>query len=418
MATSSISQNLSQMDKVELLKRAEDFIFSTGLNDGASKLCRSNMKYGLAQFQLIQEKYGFKPKATFISSPDETISRNNFRWNSGLGYGGRLNWGNGNDRLVFLNVKPNCCGILYGGLYELPDPYDLIKKIDEIKSTELYITMGKTKILIDWDYDISNHFINCFKTKNLTDIDFPPYTFFIHGSAPEFRDDKYGIGLYIDHSKTLRECAIEEETIFGKQYILIDSNADDYLDFNEKSLRFSNLKRELIANHLFGNDFQIICNQPHQFLKDYNNMYLGSNCTDINCKLITSNIFPTALRADMACYLFIGRKNLSEITLKNNNFMERAERLEMLDLLRNVNILAHGGGYSLPDISNVRKVLEYKDQRYFVCDLVKNKNKLKIVKNVKELQFEYRGRDVILKILQLDLGDVIARLNPVFSLKL
>ncbi|MFX1497691.1 MAG: hypothetical protein ACFFBH_09210 [Promethearchaeota archaeon] len=414
MASSSISKNLSQLHKADLLSRAEKYIFSTGLNDGASKLCRANMKYGLAQFHLIQEKYGFEPKATFISSPDETVSRNTFRWNSGLGYGGRLNWGTGNDKLIFLNIKPNCCGILCGGLYELPDPYDLIKKIDEIKSEELYYK----DILINWDYGISNHFINCFETKNLSDIDFPPYTFFVHGSAPEFRDDQYGIGLYIDQSKMLKERACEENTVFGKQYILMDSDAIDYLDFNEKALNFSNRKRRFIADHLFGSDYQVICNQPHQFLKDFNNMYLGSNCTDINCKFITSNVFPTALRADIACYLFMGRKNLSEVTLKTNNFIKRASKLGLLELLRNVNILAHGGGYNLPDIQNVKKILEYNDQRYFVCELVKDNKKLKIIKNVKELQFEYRGRDVILKMLQLDLGEIIARLNPVFSLKL
>ena len=66
----------------------------------------------------------------------------------------------------------------------------------------------------------------------------------------------------------------------------------------------------------------------------------------------------------------------------------------------------------------VLRVLEYKDQRYFVCELIKDTNKLKIVRHMKELQFEYRGRDVILKILQLELGEIIARLNPVFSLKL
>lgn len=414
MTTFSISQDLSQLNKAELLERSEEFIFSTGLNDGASKLCRANMKYGLAQFHLIQQKYGLEPKATFISSPDETISRNNFRWNSGLGYGGRLNWGSGNEKLVFLNVKPNCCGILCGGLNELPDPYDLIKNIDEIKSTELY----HKDILIDWDYGVSNHFINCFETKNLSDINLPPYTFFIHGSAPEFRDDKHGIGLYVDKSKTLKEHALEESTIFGKQYILLDSDADEYLKFNEQALKFSNLKREIIANHLFNSNYQVICNQPHQFLKDYNNMYIGSNCTDINCNHINSNVFPTALRADMACYLFTGKKNFSEVTLKNNNFLKRAEKLNLLELLRNSHILAHGGGYSLPDINRVLKVLEYKDQRYFVCELIKDTNKLKIVRHVKELQFDYRGRDVILKILQLELGEIIARLNPVFSLKL
>ncbi len=414
MGSMSISNKISELSKLDLLRRAKEHIFSTGLNDGASKLCKANMKYGLAQFQIIQEKHGFEPKATFISSPDETISRNNFRWNSGLGYGGRLNWGNGSDKIIFLNVKPNCCGILVGGLEEIPDPYDLIKTIDKVKSIKLY----DNDVLINWDYGVSNHFINCFETKILSDIDFPPYMFMIHGSAPEFRDDKYGIGLYIDVSKTLKECAIEEQTKLGRQYILLDSDAKEYLDFNKKAINFSNKKREIIANELFGTDYEIICNSSHQFLKDYNNMYLGSNCTDADCDLVPTNIFPTALRADVACYLFKGKKSFSEITLKNNNFLERAENLELLDLLKNADILPHGGGYMLPDVSRVQKVLEYKDQRYFACELVKDNNKLKIVRNVKELQFEYRGRDVILKTLQLDLGEIIARLNPVFSLKL
>ena len=107
MGSINASIEVSSLDKKKLLTRAKQFIFSTGLNDGTSKLCKANMKYGLAQFHIIQEKYGLEPNATFISSPDETISRNAYRWNSGLGYGGRITWGKGNDKLVFLNTKPN-----------------------------------------------------------------------------------------------------------------------------------------------------------------------------------------------------------------------------------------------------------------------------------------------------------------------
>ncbi|MFW9875128.1 MAG: hypothetical protein ACFFG0_18640 [Candidatus Thorarchaeota archaeon] len=414
MDSSILSHNISDLSKVELLDRANQFIFSTGLNDGTSRLCKANMKYGLAQFHLIQEKYGFEPKAVFISSPDETISRNKFRWSSGLGYGGRLNWGEGEDKLIFLNIKPNCCGILVGGLEELPDPYNLIKKIDKIKSQALY----HDGILINWDYGISNHFINCFETKNLSDVDLPPYMFLIHGSAPEFRDDKYGIGLYIDKSNTLKERSKEECTKLGKQYILLDSDAKEYLNFNKKALEFSNIKREIIADHLFDYGYKTICNQSHQFLKDYNNMYLGSNCTDLKCKLIKSDIFPTTLRADMSAYLFRGKRNLSERTLKNQNLLARTQDLELLELLTNACILPHGGGYEFTDIDDVLDILEYKDQRYFVTSLIKNTNRLKIIRNVNELQFAYRGRDVVLKSIQLDLGEIIARLNPLFSLKL
>ncbi len=414
MGSSILNQNISGLSKSDLLDRASQFIFSNGLNDGASKLCKANMKYGLSQFHLIQVKYGFEPKASFISSPDETISRNKFRWNSGLGYGGRLNWGSGDEKLIFLNMKPNCCGILVGGLEELPDPYNLIKNIDKTKSRELY----HNDILLNWDYGLSNHFINCFETKNLSDINIPPYIFFIHGSAPELRDDKYGLGLYIDNSTTLKELAIEETSKFGKQYILLDSDAKEYLNFNKKAIEFSNLKREIIANNLFDCGYDIICNQPHQFLKDYNNIYLGSNCTDVNCEIIKSDIFPTTLRADIAAYLFKGKKNLSETTLRNQNFFERAEALELLDLLTNACILPHGGGYSFTDIKDVIDILEYKDQRYFVTSLKTNISRLKIIKNVSELQFEYRGREIVLKTIQLDLGSIVARLNPLFSLKL
>jgi hypothetical protein len=372
------------------------------------------MKYGLAMFHLIQEKYGFEPKATFISSPDETISRNKFRWNSGLGYGGRLNWGNGNNKLIFLNTKPNCCGILVGGLEELPDPYNLIKKIDRIKSQELY----NDGVLINWDFGISNHFINCFELKNLSDIDLPPYIFLIHGSAPEFRDEKYGIGLYIDKSSTLKDVAIEEKSKLGVQYIVLDSDAKEYLKFNRKAIKFSNAKREIIAKNLFDFGYKIICNQPHQFLKDYNNMYLGSNCTDINSDLIKSNIFPTTLRADIAAYLFKGKNNLSETTLRNQNLLGRAIALELLPLLKTACILPHGGGYKFTDTEDVLDILEYKDQRYFVTSLKTNISRLKIIRDVSELQFEYRGRDIVLKTIQLDLGEIIARLNPLFSLKL
>ncbi|MHA1931563.1 MAG: hypothetical protein ACW96X_03430 [Promethearchaeota archaeon] len=415
MRTSSQYQNVSELSKSDLLDRANQFIFSTGLNDGASKLCKANMKYGLAQFHLIQEKYGFEPKATFISSPDETISRNKFRWNSGLGYGGRLNWGNGKEKIIFLNVKPNCCGLLVGGLEEVPDPYDLIKKIDQIKSTELY----HNDIQIDWDYGVSNHFINCFETKNLSDLNLPPYIFLIHGSAPEYRDDNiHGSGLYIDKSKLLKEYSVEVNTKLGKQYILLDSDAESYLKTHEKALEFSNSKREIIASRLFDYGYKIICNQPHQFLKDYNNMYLGSNCTDTSCSIITSDIFPTTLRADISAYLFRGKKSLSMTTLRNENFIGRAENLELVDTLTNACILPHGGGYKLTDIEDVLDILEYKHQRYFVTSLKTNTSRLKIIRNVGELQFEYRGRDIVLKTLQLNLGDIVARLNPLFSLKL
>jgi len=52
--------------KEELLTRAGEYIFSTGLLDGAAHLCKANMKYGLAKIHYVQKCLGLKPDATFF----------------------------------------------------------------------------------------------------------------------------------------------------------------------------------------------------------------------------------------------------------------------------------------------------------------------------------------------------------------
>ncbi|MFX0096493.1 MAG: hypothetical protein ACFE7E_01900, partial [Candidatus Hodarchaeota archaeon] len=111
---------LINMSKEDLLKRAKDHIFSLGLRDAASRLCQANMQYGLAKFHIAQEKYGIRPDATFISAPDETVTRNKERWSSGVGYGGKITWGDGREDFMILDVMPNACGMLVGGLEKLP----------------------------------------------------------------------------------------------------------------------------------------------------------------------------------------------------------------------------------------------------------------------------------------------------------
>ncbi|MFB0514700.1 MAG: hypothetical protein ACETVQ_03890, partial [Candidatus Bathyarchaeia archaeon] len=84
---------MEKLSESELIERAKQHIFSLGLNDVASYLCRLNMKFGLAKIQYTQYKLGMEPNATFISAPDETVTRNKVRWESGIGYGGKVSWG-------------------------------------------------------------------------------------------------------------------------------------------------------------------------------------------------------------------------------------------------------------------------------------------------------------------------------------
>ncbi|MHA1410690.1 MAG: hypothetical protein ACTSQY_10365, partial [Candidatus Odinarchaeia archaeon] len=136
---------IKKLSEQELFKRAEQHIFSTGLNDIASRLCKTNMVYGLSKFHLAQENFGLEPSATFISTPDETVTRNIGRWENGLGYGGKISWGEGSEKFIFLDVKPNACGMLLGGLDELPTPKDVLTKIEQLQSKSYYIDDVKIK---------------------------------------------------------------------------------------------------------------------------------------------------------------------------------------------------------------------------------------------------------------------------------
>ncbi|MEI6500547.1 MAG: hypothetical protein WCP21_05910, partial [Armatimonadota bacterium] len=69
------------------LEYAQRGIFSMGLNDSAARLCAANMAFGLAKTNHALQQLGYPADATFIASPDMTITRNSARWQAGFGYG-------------------------------------------------------------------------------------------------------------------------------------------------------------------------------------------------------------------------------------------------------------------------------------------------------------------------------------------
>lgn len=399
----------------EYIKAIKKYYFSTGIGDGTSTLCRTNMVYGLAKIHHLQKELGMEPKAHFISTPDETISRNVGRWNSGFGYGGKLSWGNGREKFVVLDVKPNYCGILVGGLESIPKPENLIARINDFLLESFYIDDFK----LESDFQKSNHFIDLFELAPFKDMELPthlpPYMFFIHGSCPELRDanDK-GPGLYWNHSSALLDMAETSQTPFGKLHYLLDSDAKKYLQYCEYADNFSKKKRKRVADFLFG-DFKEISNPTHQGLLNYNTILLGAqNTLDPSVK---SNLFPIALRGDLPAYLFSGQPNMSNETIENLGFTKRAEKLGLMDQLLNANIIPHGGGYKFSEIAEVVEVFTVKGRRYFVCEMENDMGK-KIVEEVSALEFSYRGKEVIRRTIELDLGKPVAKLIPKYVLKI
>ena len=184
-------QGLHQTGRGKLLERAKKFIFSTALPDSASKLCRLNFRYGLAKMHLVQERLGMDPTTSFIAAPDCTISRNLHRWRNGIGYGGKITWGDGKEPLIFVDTMPNACGMLVGSLDEIPDPIELIQRLHDMNESS-----GEFKIdgiPIHWNYGTGNHFINVFElfpNPAVSDsIDLPQYAFIVHSSPAELKNE-------------------------------------------------------------------------------------------------------------------------------------------------------------------------------------------------------------------------------------
>ncbi|MBE0520197.1 hypothetical protein IBX35_04055 [Candidatus Bathyarchaeota archaeon] len=398
-----------EIRKTELLKRAARHFFSTGLGDGASYLCRENMKYGLAKIHIVQEKFGLDPNATFVSTPDETVTRNLTRWKAGFGYGGKLIWGSGTDKLIILDTKPNACGMLVGGLDELTEPKELIEQIQSVKK-DFYID----DIQIDWDFCKGNHFIDLFKVVNESlELDLTEYAFIVHGSVPELRGETgKGLGLYFDKSESLKERSKVIETKFGNLHVLVDSDAEEFFKFYQYADFFAKEKRKMVAEAVFGK-FQEICNVTHQGLLNYNELLLGCQ----NIKDQNSSVFPIALRADLPAFLMKGINNLDDEIIEVLGFAKRAENLGVIDRLRNANILPHGGGYTFNDFLNVREVIEINDKRYFVLDMQTDVGH-KICSDVREMEFGYRGKNVVLRTVELRLAQILARLIPQYILKI
>ena len=410
MTINTLLNNKNPATKGEMLQNAKRHCFFVGLNDSGAELCRANTAFGIAGIHYIQNQLGLRPDATFISTPDMTITRNTSRWQSGFGYGGKVSWGAGDNDLIILNTKPNACGMLVGGLEELPDIESLIRKLHEMETNTIRID----GVEVIWDFYKSNHFIDAFRVVPVAKLDenLPPYAFIIHGSADEFRgDNESGIGMYFDKSEQLCEIAERVETPFGQFRILTGNYAKKYFERYQYVESFSKQKRRMAAELLFGK-FVEISNETHQGLINMNEIALG--CHYLKNR---ATLFPLALRADLPAYLVKGNYNLSPESIELLGFEKRAKNLDVYERLLNANIIPHGGGYVLPDILTVNRVIEVDGKRYFEVEMQNDRGK-KIISEVRELPYEYRGRRVVLRSLEIGAIEIFAKLIPEYVLKI
>ena len=389
------------------LVRADQHIFSTGLWDSGSRLALANMRYGLAKIHHLQESLGLAPDATFVTAPDFTVTRNEARWRSGFGYGGAVTWGDGSEDLIVLDLKPNACGIIVGGLDRLPDRLELLERVHELASMNVVID----GIHVDWDFGKSNHFIDVCHVVASHGESLPPYAFLMHFAGDELRGDtRLGPGIYWDSSPALRERMHVHETPWGRLRVLLGEHAREYFGRYLHVESFVRKRRSYAAAHLFG-PHELLSNETHQGLVSMNRMVLGCYSFDS-----PGQLYPVGLRPDLPCYLVRGRPNLSRAVMQRLGFAQRARSLGVEGQVEGAHLLPHGGGYVFPDIGGVARIHEMNGSRFFELEARSGPGR-QIVRDVSDLPFEYRDRKVLERALDLEMLDVAACLLPEYVLK-
>ncbi|MCW4026279.1 MAG: hypothetical protein NWE76_02190 [Candidatus Bathyarchaeota archaeon] len=411
MAIESSSQLRFVRDfKAQILRTAKDHCFFTGLNDSGAELCKANVPYGVAAVHCLQKYLGKEANATFVATPDMTTTRNSGRWKSGFSYGGKISWGSGNTELVILDTKPNACGMLVGGLDDLPDMEELIRRLHDIEARTTEID----GINVTWNFHKGNHFIDVFEIRPVGNayFGFPPYAFIIHSSADELKgDNKLGFGLYHDESEQLRGMEEVIDTPCGEIHYLRDGGARRYFERYLYAESFAKRKRRLFAESLF-DKYAEISNETHQGLVNMNEIVLGCHHS-VN----SSSLFPLTLKGDLPSYLVRANPNLSLEAIELLGFEKRARTLGVYDRLLNADVIPHGGGYIFPDILCVNRVIEVNGTRYFEVEMENDRGR-KIISDVREIPYAYRGRRVLQRAMEIGLVEVIAKLVPHYVLKI
>ncbi len=400
---------MNPSQKSEALARAKEHIFSMAPDDAAAQLCIANMTYGLAKIHFAQAHYGLPADATFIGTPDMTITRNSGRWKAGIGYGGKLSWGDGDRDMLVLDVKPNTCGMLVGGLHQEPEARSITRRLHDLHGRQTVMD----GVTIAWDFGTGNHFVDVFRiAESDTETSVPPYVFVIHASAAELRSQsEHGPGLYWDSSDHWLQRADCLDTPWGPLHVLRGDAVAQYVDNYRSTEDFATRRRHLAGEDLFG-PFELISNTNHQGLLNANEILLGCQST----RQTEAGLLPIMVRADRPAFLMHGKPNLTTEVLERLGFFTRAKELGVVERLLHADVIPHGAGYSLPHVSGVRQVFEIDGTRYF--ELVNpNQRDTQIVSEPKDLVCSYRDEQVVQRTVDCGLGTVAARLEPLFVLK-
>ena len=392
------------------VERAREHVFMAGVDDSGARLCEANVPFGLAKIHAVQERLGLPPDATFVGSPDCTITRNERRWSQGFGYGGVYQW---TGDFAVLDIKTNSCGMMVGALESLPALEEIRERLHALDREGLELD----GIRIDNDLTESNHFVDLLTVDPERSVEALPggarHCFIMHSSGHELRGPTArGPGLYWDESAELRAMAEVVETPWGSLRVLTGDAARRWYGFYRDVQDFTHRRREALARFLFG-DFQVVVNATHQGLvRAVNQANIGCYHWDDPAPGEEEPLFPLTLSASLPAFLVRGRRNFTEPAIDRLGWRERLERLGLDDRIRGTNVLPHGGGYRFPSFRGVARVVEEgPDRRRFELEPTDPTASPIAIETPRPLAYEYRGLEVKDRLEELELGRVVVALD-------
>tara|TARA_R110002073_G_scaffold225022_13_gene385623 strand:- start:9649 stop:10857 length:1209 start_codon:yes stop_codon:yes gene_type:complete len=392
------------------LAYAKEHVFMAGVDDSGARLCEANLPYGLAKIHHVQAELGLPQDASFVGSPDCTITRNKRRWQQGFGYGGVYQW---SGDFAVLDIKTNACGMLVGSLDHMPE-HEAVKEQLRVLERDGLSLDGTP---IDNDLTESNHFVDLLTVDPKEQKEEAPagakHFFIMHSSGHEHRaNTKMGPGLYYDESEELVAMARRIDTPWGDIRILEGEKAERWYQFYKEAEDFVFRRRELLAQHLFG-DFKVTVNATHQGLvRGYNQANVGCYHYEVEDGTDDGPLFPLTLSPELPCYLVRGKRNVSDAAMSALGWDERLDKHGLRERIADTNLLPHGGGYRYNQFSGVANVVqEGPDNRFFELQSTTPGEENPRIATPRDLPYAYRGMEVKDRMVELGLGDPVVKLD-------
>ncbi len=381
-----------------------------GVDDSGARLCEANLPYGIAKIHYVQKALGYPQDASFVGSPDCTITRNTRRWQQGFGYGGVYQW---TGEFAVLDIKTNACGMIVGSTQSFPEHEHVLERLRLLERDGLTLD----GVQIDNDLTESNHFVDVLEVSDEGRKEEAPgganYFFIMHSSGHEHRaSTALGPGLYYDESQDLMAMARQIDTPWGRLSILEKDRADEWYQFYKKAEDFVFRRRELLAKHLFG-DVNVTVNATHQGLvRGYNQANMGCYHYSMEEGQEDGPLFPLTLSPELPCYLVRGKRNLSEAAMTKLGWHDRLSAHGLTERIADTNFLPHGGGYRYEQFREVASVTEDESgMRVFELESTDASVENQRINTPRDLPYAYRGMEVKDRMTELGLGDPVIKLD-------